>query len=97
MNVGRDYTPVRRHVVYHGHVQGVCFRAICSDLARRFEVVGYVCNLPDGTVELEAEGPVSEVERFLGSIAREFQHHISEVQTSDAQLLGNEHGFRIRY
>jgi acylphosphatase len=97
VNVGKDYTPVRRHVVYRGHVQGVCFRAICSDLARRFEVVGYVRNLPDGAVELEAEGPVSEVERFLGSIARELQHHITEAQTTDAQLLGSEHGFQIRY
>ena len=56
MSDEQQSNPVRRHVVYHGYVQGVCFRMISRDLSHGFQVVGYVKNRPDGTVELEAEG-----------------------------------------
>jgi len=45
---------VRLHV--SGQVQGVCFRAHTRDLALRLNVVGYVRNLPNGRVEVVAEG-----------------------------------------
>jgi len=88
---------VRRHVIYHGRVQGVFFRATTRDLARGFRVAGYVRNVPDGTVELEAEGPASEVERFLAAVASKFRHNITSVDVNDIPPLGSETGFQIRY
>ncbi len=46
----------RVHVVVSGLVQGVAFRAYTVDEARRLGVRGWVRNLPDGRVEVEAEG-----------------------------------------
>ena len=43
-----------RRVLYEGHVQGVGFRFATKNIARGFDVVGTVRNLPDGRVELEA-------------------------------------------
>lgn len=48
----------RLHAVVHGRVQGVGFRYWAHHTAMRLPgIVGYVKNLPDGTVEVEAECP----------------------------------------
>lgn len=39
-----------------GKVQGVCYRASTEDVARRLSLKGYAKNLPDGRVEVVAEG-----------------------------------------
>ncbi|MBL8829940.1 MAG: acylphosphatase, partial [Planctomycetaceae bacterium] len=47
---------IRRRVLFHGRVQGVGFRVTTRSIAQRFAVTGWVRNLPDGSVELLAEG-----------------------------------------
>lgn len=64
--VGPTSTAVR--FVISGRVQGVGFRAFVVRLARRLGVVGEVCNLPDGIVEVRAAGSpeaLDELERGL--------------------------------
>ena len=53
---------------YSGHVQGVGFRYAVKTVAAGFEVVGTVRNLPDGRVELIAEGSREELETFRAAI-----------------------------
>ena len=89
-------TRKRLHVIYSGRVQGVGFRYTAKNVATGYEVSGMVRNLPEGTVELIAEGSKDELEGFqqairesgLGSlIARE------DVQWAEAK---NEfRGFEI--
>ena len=69
----------RRRVFYSGHVQGVGFRFTCQHLARQFAVSGFVRNLPDGRVELLAEGEAGEVDSFLDAVRREMGDTIREV------------------
>lgn len=97
MNADQQSERVRRHVIYHGRVQGVFFRATTFDLSRDFRVVGYVRNRPGGTVELEAEGLAVEVDGFLDAIADQFQHHVTRAETTDLPPHGDERDFRIRY
>jgi len=58
----------RLHVFYTGRVQGVGFRYQAKVAAAGFEVTGVVRNLPDGRVELVAEGNADELEGFRQSI-----------------------------
>jgi len=46
----------RIRLLVSGRVQGVFFRAAAAAEARALGVTGYACNLPDGTVEIVAEG-----------------------------------------
>jgi acylphosphatase len=97
VNAEPEPTPIRRHVIYHGRVQGVFFRATAAELARRYQIVGYVRNLPDGTVELEAEGSPAEVDRYLAAVASEYDTYITRLETNDVPPRGEESDFRITY
>ncbi|MFH1746810.1 MAG: acylphosphatase [Planctomycetota bacterium] len=97
MTADNSSTTIRRRVVYTGRVQGVCFRATTQDLSRGFKVVGHVCNLRDGTVELEAEGSSEQVGAFLDVISRQFQHNLQHTQTDEMPVRGDESNFEIQY
>jgi acylphosphatase len=57
---------VRRvRVTISGHVQGVFFRASCSEEARRLGVAGWVRNREDGAVEATFEGPAAAVDAVV--------------------------------
>ena len=86
---------VRRRVVYRGRVQGVFFRATAQEISRRFEVVGYVRNLPDGTVELEAQGSPTQVEELLTAVHQEYRANITSADIEDADLRQDEVTFEI--
>ncbi|MFX0139980.1 MAG: acylphosphatase [Candidatus Hodarchaeota archaeon] len=49
----------------YGLVQGVFFRYTTRKIARRLGITGYVKNLPDGTVYIEAEGPDDKLFELL--------------------------------
>lgn len=73
-----------RHVFYEGRVQGVGFRWTTKNVARGYDVTGWVKNLPDGRVELQVCGESEEVEAFLEAIAEsDLKSHIkkTEIQT----------------
>ncbi len=57
---------VARRLTVAGRVQGVWFRRSLQDQAQRLEVVGWVRNRVDGTVEAWLEGAWSDVDRVIG-------------------------------
>jgi acylphosphatase len=58
----------RVHVFYSGRVQAVGFRFTVKMVAHGFNVIGTVRNLPDGRVEMVAEGERPELDGFLKGI-----------------------------
>jgi len=61
-------TRQRLKIFYSGRVQGVGFRYTVKSVAAGFEITGIVRNLPDGRVELTAEGAREELEAFRAAI-----------------------------
>ena len=53
---------------FSGRVQGVGFRYTAKTVATGFEITGLVKNLPDGRVELVAEGAQAELEAFHAAL-----------------------------
>lgn len=86
----------RMRVLYSGHVQGVGFRYTTCQVARGFEVTGTVRNLPDGRVELVAEGTREELEAFRRAIRDSgLGRFIRDEAVSWSEAVGDMKGFRI--
>lgn len=88
---------IAKRIIFEGRVQGVGFRYTVKDLARGFDVRGWVKNLPDGSVELHVMGEADELADFLHEITVEspvagnIRHHYGEI----IPLLEGCTGFRI--
>ena len=88
---------VRVHVMVHGVVQGVFFRANTRRVAQSLSLTGWVSNLPDGSVEIFAEGPQKNVEHFVDwchkgpSFAR-----VDQVDVDWTEPTGEYDTFEIR-
>ncbi|MBU1204830.1 MAG: acylphosphatase [Nanoarchaeota archaeon] len=55
----------RVHIIISGYVQGVCFRYFTKIEARRLGLKGFVKNLPNGDVEVVAEGNEKELNELI--------------------------------
>ena len=66
----RDLPPgwISAQWLVSGRVQGVGFRYHVLQSAHRFGILGDVCNLPDGRVEIRASGPVDRMDGLLGAV-----------------------------
>jgi acylphosphatase len=58
----------RARIVVDGAVQGVGFRYNVRFIARNYNLVGYVKNLEDGTVEIVCEGTRSNIDSFATEV-----------------------------
>jgi acylphosphatase len=87
----------RRTIYYSGHVQGVGFRFAARSVAGGFAVSGYVRNLPDGRVELVAEGEPRELNAYLAEIRDQLGGHIRNEQCDSQAASGEFTGFVIRH
>jgi acylphosphatase len=83
-------------VFFSGHVQGVGFRYQTLQVAKGFEVSGYVRNLPDGRVQLEAEGTSGEVAAFIAAVQEQLESYIRKVERASARRVAQFSGFTIR-
>jgi acylphosphatase len=85
-------------IFFEGSVQGVGFRWSVKQVAKGFDVVGWVRNLPDGRVEMQVSGEESEVRAFLEAIGQsELRAHIRKQTESILQEPPQARGFEIRH
>jgi acylphosphatase len=85
---------VARKVIYTGRVQGVGFRYTVLRLADPLPLKGFVRNLPNGSVELLAEGDAASVESLLGSVEKAMGAYIKSQSITDVPVEGHTE-FRI--
>jgi len=88
---------IAKQIFYTGRVQGVGFRFSIKQLAKGFEVTGWVKNLADGRVELQTMGEAEELEEFLQEIKdSHLGGFIRETEEHTISLLENVSGFLIK-
>jgi acylphosphatase len=86
----------RLNIFYSGRVQGVGFRYTAKTVAAGFEITGTIRNLPDGRVELIAEGAREELEAFRKAIrGAGLAGFIRDENASWSDAQNNYHGFEI--
>ena len=88
----------RVHIIVHGNVQGVFFRANAKKMAESLGLNGYAKNMPDGTVEVVAEGSEDKLKELVefcknGPEAAE----VSKVDVKFEKASNEFDGFEIKY
>jgi acylphosphatase len=86
---------IRKHIVFHGRVQGVGFRITATRYALNLGLKGWVKNEYNGTVIMEVQGNETLINRLL--IALNSERYI-QIEWMDAKEvpLGNEKSFSYR-
>lgn len=83
-----------------GRVQGVGFRWWVRSVARELGLVGVARNLPDGRVEVIAEGPRAACEQLLAALGgppnRGRPGFVASVASEWSSPRGDFHGFEQR-
>jgi acylphosphatase len=83
-------------VFFTGHVQGVGFRYAALQVAKEFEVSGFAANLPDGRVQIEAEGEEAEVRAFVEIVGERMHGFIRKTERKSGWKTPGYNGFIIK-
>ncbi|MBN1510006.1 MAG: acylphosphatase [Sedimentisphaerales bacterium] len=86
-----------KHILFSGQVQGVGFRYTAQRIARRYCVTGFVRNLPDGEVEMLAQGPEPDIDHCIADIQDYFGGHIRDTRIEPAPYNRRHADFRITF
>jgi acylphosphatase len=87
----------RVRVLVAGTVQGVFFRVSAVEEARARGLTGWVRNLPDGAVEVEAQGPPEQVEDLVAWLrVGPPAASVTGVDTTELAPVAGERGFAQR-
>ncbi|MFC1485958.1 acylphosphatase [Candidatus Latescibacterota bacterium] len=86
------------HIIARGRVQGVGFRFFTHRLARDRGIAGWVKNLPDGSVEIHAEGEKSAMEEFVSLVEEgPMFGSVSDIELVWVEPTSQHTGFDIRF
>ena len=87
----------RLHAIVEGRVQGVGFRYFTQERAVFLGLTGWVRNRWNGTVELVAEGPKTDLDTLLKAIQRGPRAGTTQnVQVDWLETAGEFRSFQIR-
>lgn len=86
------------HATVSGKVQGVFFRAFVAGRAGELELSGYARNLPDGSVDVIAEGERNKLEKLLEYLrVGPPRARVDRVDARWQAYSGESKGFGVRY
>lgn len=85
---------IRKHIIFHGDVQGVGFRYRMYYAARSNGVSGWVRNLYDGSVEAELEGTESAIDMTVIQVEKGTFVTITDMEVHTVPVH-NSYSFEI--
>lgn len=78
-------------------MQGVGFRYATHRAAGRYDLTGFVRNLPDGTVEALLQGTGANIQACLDDIKNTFGGYLRDIEATQQPVNPQYHDFRITY
>ena len=86
------------HAFVSGRVQGVGYRAFTREVARNLELKGFVRNLPDGRVEVYAEGEEESLKKLLERLWEgPFFARVTDIEYQFTEPRGEYENFVVLY
>ena len=85
----------RWHLYLSGSVQHVGLRYTALYLCRDLALTGWVKNRPDGRVELEVQGAVSDLRRFYVALKSQPHIHIAHADITEVPCWDGERRFSV--
>lgn len=83
-------------VHFSGRVQGVGFRYSVLQVAKEYDVTGFVKNLTDGRVLLELEGASADIDELVAAIEDRMSGYVRQTERSSRRRPAQFSGFTIR-
>ncbi len=88
---------VAKHIVFTGRVQGVGFRFTSLRAANRYGLTGQVRNLPNGGVEMIAQGRSDDIDDCIREIQESLSGYITETEVEEIGFDSQYNDFKITF
>jgi acylphosphatase len=88
---------IAKHIIFSGHVQGVGFRFTAYHIANRHKLTGFVRNLPDGSVEMLAQGTADDIDSCISQIQESFAGYVRQTFVEEIPPDLKYEEFRITF
>ena len=88
---------IREAIRFEGSVQGVGFRYRMSQLARHYDVTGWVRNEYDGSVSAELPGCRAALDEHIARLRDDHYISLDRVSRQKLELNEEERAFSVRY
>ena len=89
-------TQARWRIQCYGQVQHVGFRYTAYYMAKNLYLTGWVDNLPDGRVEMEVQGSVTNLRKLLLRLKAQKHVEITGMDITEIDPLPHERKFSVR-
>ena len=74
---------IAKRIIFTGRVQGVGFRFTARRAASRRQLTGFVRNVPDGTVEMLAQGRSEDIDDCIQDLKEYFAGYLKETSIEE--------------
>ena len=74
---------IAKRIIFTGRVQGVGFRFTARRAASRRQLTGFVRNVPDGTVEMLAQGRSEDIDDCIQDLKEYFAGYLKETRIEE--------------
>ena len=88
---------IAKHVTFSGRVQGVGFRFTALNVANRYNLVGFVRNLPDGGVEMLMQGTPDMIDDCIHDLQDSFAGYVSDTDIKEMPVNPSLTDFKITF
>ena len=97
--ISRNYwiSMIAKHIIFIGTVQGVGFRFTAHRIANRHNLTGFVRNLPNGTVEMLAQGQSEDIDNCIQDMKESFGGYIRQIRIEDTPADPKYTDFKITF
>jgi acylphosphatase len=86
---------IAKHIFFCGRVQGVGFRFTAIQVARRYELTGFVRNTTDSKVELLLQGQEQDIDCAIDDLQQTFS--VRDAQIEQVEFDSSYENFDITF